>query len=414
MQFKNIISKWKLSSLEEKRMRADVKQTLSKIDASLRKLRIDASAMLGGSAAKSTLLKGDFDVDLFVRFSQKYKDKNLSDLLAKALSQFRPARLNGSRDYFQFRQDGISYEVVPVLKIKSWKEALNVTDASPLHVDWVASKTKKNHKLIDEIILAKVFLKANRLYGAESYIGGFSGHVVDILIINYGSFLKFLKAASAWTPFMVVDVEKHYKGKKPDLNQSKIGPLILIDPVQPQRNAAAAVSLDTFNRTVGAAKKFLKNPLLSSFEREVLTPSKLKELARGSRLVMLELSLKKAKLDVNGAKIVKTLEFLSSKLSEADFKPLTKGWEWDKGSKAMLWLILDKAPLDKVRIHPGPPISMADHVAAFRKAYKKTFVKDGKIYAEVKREYTEPEKLVESLLEEPYLTEKFTRITRKP
>ena len=413
MQFKDIISKWRLSPQEERQMRVDVAKTLSRIDASLKKLKIGASAMLGGSAAKSTLLKGDFDVDLFVRFSQKYRDKSISDLLAKALSEFKPARLNGSRDYFQFQHDSISYEVVPVLKIRSWKEAVNVTDASPLHVEWVASKTRKNPKLIDEIILAKVFLKANRLYGAESYISGFSGHVVDILIINYGSFLKFLKAAAGWAPSIVVDVEKHYKGRRPDLNQSKLGPLILIDPVQPERNAAAAVSLDTFNRTIEAAKRFLKNPDSASFEKELMTPLKLKELARGNRLIILELSLGKAKLDVNGAKIVKALEFLSAKLTENDFKLLSKGWEWDKGTKAMLWLILDRAALDKKRIHPGPPINMADHAAAFRKLYKKTYVKDGKLYAEVRREYTQPEKLVESLLKAPYLTEKFSRINLK-
>jgi len=410
MQYKGIISSWKLSAAEEKKLRADVKATISKIDAALKKLKIDASAMLGGSAAKSTLLKGDFDVDLFVRFSQKYKDKSISDLLAKALSEFKPARLNGSRDYFQFQHSNISYEVVPVLKIKGWKEAVNVTDASPLHVEWVAGKTRKNPKLVDEIILTKVFLKANRLYGAESYIGGFSGHVVDILIINYGSFEKFIKAAADWTPYIVVDVEKHYKNKRPDLNQSKVGPLILIDPVQPERNAAAAVNLDTFSRTIETARRYLKNPNPKFFVRDTLTPSKLKELAKGNRLILLELSLKKDKLDVNGAKIVKALEFLSAKLVDNDFKLISKGWEWDKGSKALLWLTLEKAPLEKTRTHAGPPIQMADHVAAFRKIYKKTFVKDGKIYAEAKREYTEPEKLVETLIKNNYLTEKFKKI----
>ncbi len=411
IQYGQILSKWRLTPKEESNIMRDIKNTISKINTALKKLKIDASAMLGGSASKHTLLRGDFDVDVFVRFSQKYRDKNISDLLAKALLQFKPARLQGSRDYFQFSREGINYEVVPVLKIRTWRDALNVTDASPLHVEWVASKIKKHPKLTEEIILAKVFLKANRLYGAESYIGGFSGHVVDILVINYGSFMGFIKAATKWTPYIVVDVEKHHKGKRPDLNQSKIGPLILIDPVQPGRNAAAAVSLSTFNRTIETAKRFLASPSMKFFEKEEMTPSKLRVTAGKNRLIMLALSLNKDKLDVNGAKIVKALDFLSAQLKENEFKLINKGWEWDKGPKAMLWLILEKAPLENKKIHPGPPIEMKDHAASFRKMYKKTSVTEGRLYAEVKREYTEPEKLVGSLLKDNYLTEKFRKIS---
>jgi tRNA nucleotidyltransferase (CCA-adding enzyme) len=133
-----------------------------------------------------------------------------------------------------------------------------------------------------------------------------------------------------------VDVERHYKGKKPELNQSKVGPLILIDPVQPLRNAAAAVSLQTFSRFVAAARNFIKNPSQRFFEKRQITEAKLKEAAGKNRLIMLELGLKRAKLDVNGARIVKALEFVDSRLKENDFKVFDKGWIGHV-AKAMGW-----------------------------------------------------------------------------
>ena len=76
-----------------------------------------------------------------------------------------------------------------MLNIKKGSDALNVTDFSPLHVDWVNKNVKR---LRDDIRLAKRFCKVNKLYGAESYIRGFSGYALELLISYYGGFLRFL------------------------------------------------------------------------------------------------------------------------------------------------------------------------------------------------------------------------------
>jgi tRNA nucleotidyltransferase (CCA-adding enzyme) len=414
MEFKGaVLERYKLSPAEGKALGRKIAGTVGKIGQEIRKSRARADVVVGGSASKGTILKGDFDVDIFVRFDRSHKDGEISNILGRILKPFKPARLQGSRDYFQFEREGIHYEIVPVLKINGWRQAVNVTDASPLHVVWVNSRIRKNPRLVDEIIIAKVFLKANRLYGAESYISGFSGHVVDILVLNYGGFLRFLRAAAKWKPFAVVDVERHFKGREPELNQSKIGPLILIDPVQPQRNAAAAVNLESFNRLVEVARRYLKNPSQKFFERRELDVEGLKRLAGKDRLIALELLLKKGKLDVNGARMVKALEFLEAKLIENEFKVVKKGWEWDRGAKAVIWLAVDKASLSRVKVHAGPPVELKEHAAAFRKLYRKTSVKEGRLFAEVKREFVEPSKLVEELIKQGYISERFKKIIIK-
>ncbi|MFH1211651.1 MAG: nucleotidyltransferase domain-containing protein, partial [Candidatus Woesearchaeota archaeon] len=115
-----------------------------KINALLKKNRLKAACIKGGSFAKDTFLKDDFDVDLFVKFSRSYKDSELSSLLGKAIKSLKPEKIHGSRDYYQLLHKKLFFEIVPVYEIKNPGEAVNVTDASPLHVAFVNKHLKKN------------------------------------------------------------------------------------------------------------------------------------------------------------------------------------------------------------------------------------------------------------------------------
>ncbi len=240
---------------------------ITKLNKELKKQNIMAKAVLGGSSAKGTFLKDQFDCDIFVRFSKEYRNQSseLSNFLEPVVKIItdKYERVYGSRDYYKFNKDNIEFEIVPVLEIKAPDEALNVTDASPLHVDWIKKKIKKKLNLIDEIILTKIFLKAQGLYGAESYIRGYSGHVIDILISYYGSFEKLLKNAIDWSKNQIIDVEKQYGINESvllKLNKSKISPLIVIDPIEKDRNAAASLSLEKFNLMKQISLAYLESP----------------------------------------------------------------------------------------------------------------------------------------------------------
>ena len=66
--------------------------------------KINAEVFVGGSFAKKTLIKkGLYDIDLFVRFDEKYKGKEISDLTEKIIKKikFKATRIHGSRDYFK-------------------------------------------------------------------------------------------------------------------------------------------------------------------------------------------------------------------------------------------------------------------------------------------------------------------------
>ncbi len=397
MDFQKIITENKLSQKEKEILLGNVEEVISEIDMSFETKNINAKIALGGSAAKGTMLKGDFDVDLFAQFDYSYRKEDLSILLEKVLENFEPKRVPGSRDYFKFKYKGINFEVVPVLDIKSPEQAENVTDASPLHVNWVKRKTASHPELIDQIILTKKFMKANRLYGAESYIGGFSGHVVDILTIHYGGFMELLKASQDWEPYTRIDPENH--GTK--INKSKRSPLILIDPIQPDRNAAAALTMKKFKKFKTRAKDFLKDPSKDFFHKEELTKQALLEKAKQNRLIYIEAEPVEGKKDVVGAKLMKSYQYIKHQLKSHDFKIIDSGWEWkDKG---ILWYIVPHKKLHIIKEHPGPPLKNKRHVEKFKEQHKETYVRKGRIFAEIKRKYTEPEKLIQDVLQNKYI-----------
>ena len=242
--------------------------TLKKINNTLRNTK--AKASIQGSFRKQTQLKNFFDIDVFVQFDYKHyvsKEREISNILEKRLKKtFKNLkRVHGSRDYFQTNQDRYVFEIIPILEIKSHEKAKNITDISPLHTKWVAKNSKN---ITSEIKLTKTFLKAQNIYGADSYIKGFSGYACEILTIHYGSFLKLLKATKKWKAQQIIDNEKHYRRKDPllYLNKSKTrSPLVLIDPVQPNRNATAALNKRSYNLFRKKAAGFLLNPSTSFF-----------------------------------------------------------------------------------------------------------------------------------------------------
>jgi tRNA nucleotidyltransferase (CCA-adding enzyme) len=377
-----------------------VNDFLAKLNAALRKNKCAAKAVLGGSYAKDTWLRGDYDVDVFVQFALKHKKDNLSNLLAKALKQWKAERVHGSRDYFWVREKQFRFEIVPALAIKKQSDAENVTDFSPLHVRWV-NKNGKSYK--GDIRLFKKFCKAQNVYGAESYIRGFSGHVVDILVINAKGFLPLLKAAAQWKPKTIVDYYHHYDKKALFvLNQSKIqGPLIIIDPVQKDRNAAAALMQEKYDALIAAAQKFLKKPAREFF---VETDVDLGKLAKQGHVVQVRVRAPAGKEDVVGTKLLHVFEYLKRYLE--DFTIVASGWRWNKDTQAEFWYVLKSDKLAPTMTRTGPPLEFTEAVKKFKKTHKKTFVQDHRLMAEVKRPWQTPQSAVAAAAKDDYVTQR--------
>lgn len=372
----------------------------------INKLKLKAKPLLGGSVAKGTWLKGNNDIDIYIRFPLEYKGKDISRLLENSLKSFKNVKkVHGSRDYFQLIVNGFMVELIPILEIDSSKDAMNITDISPLHIAWVTKSVLKNPKLQDEIRLAKAFLKAAGIYGAESYINGFSGYATEILVIYYKGFENFIKAISKWKGKTVIDTAGLYNDNPLlHLNPAKISSnLILIDPVQKERNAASSVSNESIEKLVNAAKEFVKKPSASFFKEEKANASLLSKKG----YIVIQFKPLGGSDDVIGTKIYKCYLYLKSALNIKGFGVKDSGFDFD-GVRGLAWIKPENSTLPDKMKHQGPPETVQKALLGFIIKWGKSKVKveQGRSYVMVDREFTDARKLIIAELKSDYIKER--------
>jgi len=426
----SILQHLKKDITPDQKLLVNVDKIVNQINVCLKKNKINAECVKGGSIAKDTYLKNDHDVDLFVRFNLEYADKDISLILEKALNMLsvKLQKIHGSRDYFQFKKHGLNFEIIPVLKIhaSNYRDARNVTDLSPEHVFWVKKFTDRHPELRNEIRVTKQFCKANMVYGAESYINGFSGHIVDILVIYFGSFLNLVNKFSELKDFsqknpVIIDIEHHLKDPLKELNQSKITPLIIVDPIQADRNAAAALSLEKLSLFVTACKDFLKSPsedffvikkfdLIKSIKASLASLAELKK-GNKKRFVTIILTVKTldGSKDIVGTKVLKAYEDILKHCELNGFAILRSGWDFDFGKRsAVMFLIFSDDKLTEYTEHAGPPVSASQDYQNFKKKHSEheTYIKNDRIYAMIPRQYLSPLDYIKILLTKDFIKNK--------
>jgi len=341
-------------------------------------------AFVGGSLAKGTLVRkdGKQDVDIFVVFDYSEDILKLEGVLKKVKLPGVFKKVHGSRDYFQIDCGEVLLEVIPVVKNQDPELAENVTDVSLRHVKYIVGEVKKNSKIADEIRLAKAFCQAQRCYGAESYVKGFSGYSLEVLVIFYGSFVKFLKGIGK---NKIVDPMKYFRRRcdvMSELNASKlVGPIILVDPTFKFRNITAGLGYETFGKFAEVAKKFLKSPSLKFFERKGIDVDGMKKL-KGA-FVEIDLKTDRQEGDIAGTKMKKFLDFFASELVRKQQKVLMKEFDYSGfGKKAKGYLVVEEKGDIEVR---GPSVGLEEAVKNLKKAKgRKVFERKGYFWVKEK------------------------------
>lgn len=373
-------------------------------------------AFVGGSLAKGTMVnrEGKQDIDIFVQFDYSEDISGLEKILKKIKLPGVLKKVHGSRDYFQVVCDDLILEVIPVVKNSDPERAENVTDVSLSHVKYIGGEIRKNPAIADEIKLAKAFCQANRCYGAESYIHGFSGYSLEVLVIYFGGFEKFLKNIGARkgvpsklgtkVPFSsgkkkVVDPLKYFKSEREvlsELNSSKLqGPLVLVDPTYKYRNVLAGLGSETFEKFLKIKDAFLKSPSLDFFELKPIDIEGMKKMS--GRFVKVELKTDRQKGDIAGTKMKKLLDFFVRQLERKQQRVLAKEFDYDGGQDAQGYLVVIEKPEIESK---GPSVGLEEASKAFLKA-------KGKVAFERKKSWWYKEKVsIESVFESVKKVEK--------
>jgi len=361
------------SEEERKKAYERIEKFIKILEKGLEEHGIKADVFLGGSFGKDTWLPGTSDVDIFVRFDLKYKGQNISNILEEVIKKCfeKYIKIKGSRYYFKVPFEGFEFEVVPILRISKREEAENITDLSPFHVEYVKRKIEENPELKNEIRKAKYWFKKIGIYGAESYIRGFSGYATELLIIYYKSFENLINDARKWKPKVIIDIEGYYKSKEEifeKLGKDKTAsPIIIIDPVDPLRNASASVSYKSFAKLI----LFAKGYQYKKVEKE-----------KGCSVFELKLRGKSENKDVAYTKVLKFAEFFVNQIERFGFKLLD--WDLEFGEPCILRIYYYPEVLPEYEKHYGPPVWVEKHSDNFIQKWKDYEIKveeDGRLVA---------------------------------
>jgi tRNA nucleotidyltransferase (CCA-adding enzyme) len=328
-------------------------------------------AVIGGSVAKGTMVRksGKQDVDIFVVFDYSEDILGLEDILRSISLPGELKRVHGSRDYFHVVCDSVILEIVPVVKNNDPELAENVTDVSLSHVRYVRGEILKSPGLADEILLAKAFARAQRCYGAEGYIRGFSGYSLEILVIHFGGFVKFLKGMRK---NRVIDPMKYFKGEREvmrELNSNKLqGPVVVVDPTYKFRNVCAGLGLSAFERFLEVSGEFLKHPSLEFFDRKDLDVEEIRSFADKKKAVFLELEFgtDRQEGDIAGTKMRKIFGFFVRELERKGQVVLRSEFDYSgsgQGAKGYL-VVLERGVVER----KGPSIGLEEQAKKFCEA----------------------------------------------
>jgi len=377
----------------------------------------DARAELIGSVARDTWLPGASDVDVFCVFP---KDLDLDDIVETTLRigeevlrelGGEPRREYAHHPYVsgEVEHEGRTFEVdiVPCYDTEPG-EILTPVDRTPHHNRYVREHLEDPA----EARLLKAFTRGIGAYGAEVRVKGFSGYLCELLVIHYGSFTRVLRAAERdWRPGYVVDpagfVGEEYRDydEVRERFEDQNPALIVLDPVDPERNVAAALSRRQLSRFILAAKAFLREPSLRYFEGVEPPEPDQGEVERWLRkypahVIGLEVRLPDEVEDIYWPQLEKTARSLRNVLENEGFK--VRRWLVARDSREELGYILlefEHEGLPEREWRAGPPAwAREDRVTGFLSAHERFWVEeDGRLATAAKRKFVRPEDLLRRL-----------------
>jgi len=379
---------------DRKKLEEVIKDLKEQVGKEIIKKKLQASIEIVGSTAKDTYLKNNLDVDLFLMFpttlSKEDIGRNALEIGRKLLKNTEECYAEHPyiRGYFK----GYDAEIVPCYKIEKATQKLSAVDRTPLHTKYVREHLKELQK--QEVRLFKQFLRGIGCYGAEAEIEGFSGYLCEILIIRYGSFKKLLQCAQHWK-----------QGEKLALSNADFPSfdtsLTFIDPVDKDRNVASALSKEKFNLFIKACEEYLKKPRITFFFPNQTKPWPLEKIkAELKKQGKLFVGVRIAKPDIISEnlypQIRKAVRSIWDACERYDFTIYDIAFQVDESKNRIFIVISTKdESLSKTLIHKGPPVKLKDNVEDFNRRWKndpgtkkKPYEKNGTMYVEIEREYT--------------------------
>ena len=343
----------------------------------------------GGSYAKQTWLDRDADIDIFIKFKKSTSKEKFEDISKKigflSMKKYKPYVRYSEHPYVEAKIKETKINVVPCYDVKpsQWKSA---ADRSPFHTRYMQKALTS--KMKDEIRLLKIFLKSAGIYGAEIAKQGFSGYVAEVLILNYGTFENLIRSVSQIKKFQVI-------GKALKKFDTAI---VIIDPIDANRNLAAAISNQNIGKFVLSCRAFQANPSLHFFKK-----SKRRKSISWGNVLVIKFNFSIRSPDIIWGQIKRTTSSLATQLEIGGFHVLRSMSYTDEKKEAFLIFLLESHNISKIYARKGPEVFRENDCKSFvGKNISKTDLmwidRDMRIVSLEKRKHDDAEKYIREFL----------------
>jgi tRNA nucleotidyltransferase (CCA-adding enzyme) len=320
-------------------------------------------AVVAGSAARGTFLTDRLDIDLFLLFPPDLSRERLRD---EGLALGRevldaPEMRYAEHPYLRGKFEGFAVDAVPGFAISDPSHPLSPVDRTPFHQEYLAAR--ENPELVNQIRLAKQFLRGLGVYGSEARTEGLSGYLVELLVLRFGSLRGLLRAARGWR----IPVDLSQPGGRPPRLPEEVA-LVLPDPVDPHRNVASALSRRNLGTLIVASAAYLERPTEAWFEVRPPTAVSLEEALRrvrerDSHVVVVELARPPLVDDTLYPQVRKAERSLADEVVRSGFELLGSSSAAD-AEHVVVAIEVGTARRPAVRVRTGPPAGL-DRVGQF-------------------------------------------------
>ncbi len=355
-----------------------------------------------GSVAKGTYLK-EADVDVFMTFpvtaGRDVLEKVGLELGRKVLD--KPVVKYAEHPYIRGVMGGVNIDLVPCYAVEDPGMKMSAVDRTPFQSRYVNSKIEQFQR--DEVRLLKRFFKGIGVYGAEARVNGFSGYLTELLVLSYGTFAATVNSISRWKRGEVVIVPGTKLGAKLEGSDAL---LTLPDPVDADRNVAAALGPDAFSIAVMACHRYVRRADIRFFFPVQQPPADLPSIKRaisesGHGLLLLTIAKPDVVDDNLYPQIQKAKRNIISLLNKHEFVVNRTAFSVDGKIKILFEMRQRTYPSSWLRAGPegwssNSPVFIDKH----RKAGGSVSLVDGVLYSEEKKPFATPGRLLENSIGE--------------
>jgi tRNA nucleotidyltransferase (CCA-adding enzyme) len=248
---------------------------------------------------------------------------------------------------------------------------------------------KLSDSLKGEVRILKKFFLHIGVYGAEIAKEGFSGYVSEVLISYFGSFEKTIKKISELKKGQVI-------GKSTRKFDS---PIVIIDPVDNNRNLGTAISMDNLGKFVLASRVFLKKPSKKFFKKPVSKCI----MKNNDKIIVVQFKFKGRSDDIIWGQIKRASNALKTQLELGGFTVLRNSSAKDEKENAALIFLLHTKKIENSLVRSGPEISSKEHCEKFiaanlKKSQLMWINNEGKIQSLQKRKHNDVKLFLQDIL----------------